>query len=822
MFPALLAQTSAQAAETAARTTYRLGWLPAYADERWRYAALAAVGAAVLGLVVYMYRRDAAELRGGVGLLLLGLRVVALAGLLVYFLDIEQRTERQVVNHSRVLLLVDTSQSMGFRDGDASAVPAAPSRIEQVVDELRDGRLIPELREVHDVTVVSFDRASEHVASFPKLVEGAAVEGDGAKPESAPASRKLDWEQALLPQGAETRLGQALKQLIAEEGATPVSAIVVISDGGQNAGVAPQSVIEAARAAQIPVHAVGVGSDRQPKNIRVADFVAPTRAYPGDAFTVTGYVQAQGLSGRAAKVELYSRDASDKSGPGVLEESRRVTLGVDGEMLPVKFELKPEAVGRRTYRLQIERLREDLNVNDNRQEADVEIVDRKTRVLLLAGGPTREYQFLRNQLRRDKDVTVDVLLQSAQPGISQGANEILFDFPSTKDDLYKYDAVVAFDPDWNALSAEQVKLLESWVAEEAGGLIAVAGPIYTDSWVRNPAMAAVRNLYPVEFYKRFTLLNDAEYGSTTPWPIEFTREGLEAEFLWIDDARGQSQLAWESFPGVYGYFSVKGPKPGATVYGRYSDPEAALGDELPVYFAGHFYGSGRVFYLGSGEMWRLRAVDPAYFEQFYTKLIRHASQGRLLRGSKQGALLVERDRYLLGNTVVVRAQLSDAQHEPLDLPAVNLQVTRPDSTIQTVVLKADPARKGMYGGQFTVLQEGAFRLDLPVPETIDDQLTRRIQVKVPDLERENPRRNDALLSEIALGTGGRYYIGLPAALGAGESPPLVAQLRDRTETTILSGAPNRGFEKQLMTWLLGVICGALCLEWLVRRLNKLA
>ena len=44
---------------------------------------------------------------------------------------------------------------------------------------------------------------------------------------------------------------------------------------------------------------------------------------------------------------------------------------------------------------------------------------------LFAGGPSREYQFLRNQLRRDKDVIVDVLLQSGSEGISQDAREIL-------------------------------------------------------------------------------------------------------------------------------------------------------------------------------------------------------------------------------------------------------------------------------------------------------------------------------------------------------------------------------------------------------------
>ena len=67
-------------------------------------------------------------------------------------------------------------------------------------------------------------------------------------------------------------------------------------------------------------------------------------------------------------------------------------------------------------------------------------------------------------------------------------------------------------------------------------------------------------------------------------------------------------------------------------------PRRAEAGKEPPYFVEQFYGSGRVFYMGSGEMWRLRRLDPAYFDQFYTKLIRHVSQGRLLRGSSRGVL----------------------------------------------------------------------------------------------------------------------------------------------------------------------------------------
>ena len=238
--------------------------------------------------------------------------------------------------------------------------------------------------------------------------------------------------------------------------------------------------------------------------------------------------------------------------------------------------------------------------------------------------------------------------------------------------------------------------------------------------------------------------------------------------------------------------------------------------------AGQFYGSGRVFYLGSGEMWRLRELDEKYFDTLYTKLIRHVSQGRLLRGSPLGNLLVERDRYVVGNTVVVRAQLSNAQHQPLDAPKVTLRATQRDGVPLVVTLAADPSRKGMYAGQFTVTQEGECRLELQHPDAPDEPITRRLQVFMPRLEQEHPERNDQLLKELADGTGGLLYIGVPAAIGPTSDKPLAAQLEDKTQTAYVPGTKDRAWEEQWMRWLLGMIAGCLCVEWIVRRLCRLA
>ena len=76
---------------------------------------------------------------------------------------------------------------------------------------------------------------------------------------------------------------------------------------------------------------------------------------------------------------------------------------------------------------------------------------------MIASGPTREYIFLSNQLQRattaggertDKDVVVDVWLQSAGEGVSQDTNTLLTAFPSQPHKMFECDCLLAFAPCW--------------------------------------------------------------------------------------------------------------------------------------------------------------------------------------------------------------------------------------------------------------------------------------------------------------------------------------------------------------------------------------
>jgi FtsH-binding integral membrane protein len=675
----------------------------------------------------------------------------------------------------------------------------------------------------------------------PRLVDTATVDNNGSGP-SSPAMVEptvIDWSEQLKPSGVETRLGDAISYLVEHERGGPLAGIVVVTDGNQNAGIDTRESVASAQAASIQLFPIGAGSPDRPASIRVVDVEAPARVYPADMFTIKTFLQSFGWKGRNVKVQLFSRKPARSNEPAPAEtlvDEILAELGNDGEPVPVKFELTPTELGKYEYVVRATAPgNSTIKQRDLEKVASVQVVDRKNKVLLLAGGPTREYRFVRVLCYRDKETIVDVHLQGALPGMAQEADQILEEFPSSPEELFEYDCIVAFDPDWQQLSEEQIELIDRWLSEKAGGMICVAGPVYTPEWTTltrgRRGIQLVKGFYPVSFFRRSTgQLTRGKNATTQAWPVEFTDAGRQARQLWLDDDGNLSQQRWSDFSGVYSYFPVRAAKPGATVYGSFSNPQTSIDNQLPVYMAGHFYGAGRVFYLGSGEMWRLRAVDPEMFGSFYTKLIRYVSEGRLLRDSSRGLLLVSKDRSILGETIIVRASLTDEQFQPLVQQEVAATLISPNGNRQPFKLQHvsstgqldDTSKDGSYSSQFTALQEGDYRIELPIPNSEQlDVLTRTVRVRVPDREVETPQRNDALLNELATATGGVYFPDLNQAASAAAAG-LVAALVPQDQETYIPGTPDRAFQQRLMTWLMGLICGALCVEWTIRRLNKLA
>ena len=805
----------------------------------WQMPLFVAGIAAVVAWVVWMYRRDAVELPRGVGALLALLRLGALAALLLAALDLERIEEHAVVFPSRVAVLVDSSASMtlpaGFdpaesapapgADAPALAVPAG-SRAAKVLDVLGAGGLLAALAPRHEVAVWRFDADAEALAVLPRAGQPAAVRGADEPPSDAEGQ----WRDRLRPGGFETRIGEALAAVLDREPAGSLAGVVLLTDGGNNAGIDPAATAAALARAEVPLFAIGAGSERLPTNVRVADLLVPARVYPGDRFIVQGHLQAQGLEGQTVKVDLVELPTAGAAAGGATEGARvidgtEVVLAADGELAAVRFDVPGiEAPGRHDLAIRVTPPPTDRTPADDSRTAEVEVVDRVTQVLLVASGPTREYQFMRNVLERDDSFAVDVYLGTATRGASQDARRILDAFPATAEELSAYDCVVAFDVDWRNFDAATQARLERWVARESGGLVLVAGHVFMDAWLADPQTTVVRALHPVELRPSGKVAGDEPAGFEEPMALEFTRDGADAEFLWLAGSRVASQTVWGEFPGFFACFDAVAPKPGASVYARVLPPgspaAAAAQGRGAVAMAGQFYGSGTVFYLGSGETWRLRSLDDAFFERLTTQLVRHVSQGRLLAGSRRARLLVDRDRHPVGATIAVRVVATDG--DAAGLAGATCRVEGPEGVPSRVLLAPDPGRPDALQGAFVASREGRWRIDVDLGDGSGETLSRAIQARLPDRELERPRLDRGLLDRLGVLTGGGVHFIADAPWGEEQSAALAARFLDRSRREYETGAPDAGFKRRLNGLLLALACGALCLEWIVRRLVKLA
>ena len=576
---------------------------------------------------------------------------------------------------------------------------------------------------------------------------------------------------------------------------------------------------------EVRIHPVGLGTDKNPTNVKILDMEAPKRVFPGDRFRIAGLVQASGMLGTQVPVQLRRRPGGGSNVGPTIEEERTLTLEGDDAITSLSFEVTPREVGPWIYELKVLAPTSDSNAADNQFESEVRVVEPNSTILILAGGPTREYQFVRNLLFREPTVQSHVFLQSSGPGVSQEAKQLLTEFPKTLAEMTKYDAVIAFDADWTKLTSEQIEVLETWVSQQAGGLIVVAGPVSTPKWAGNNGNSnrnaeILRGMVPVIMNTRGArLVSIGRFESETAWPLTVASNALATDFLQVGTSIDDSRKAWERFRGVFSFYGCYEPKPAASVLLTFSDPTTFINSAPPIYLASQFYGSGRVVFQGGGEFWRMREVGEQYFDTYYTKLVRWAGQGRLLRDSDRGMLLVDKEQAIVGEQVMVRAVLKDAQFQPLIQNEAIAKLLEPGgrSTQLRLAPLADPTQAGVYVGQYTTRKTGTYEVQLPIGSLAEQVLlTQQTIVRVPALEIQRPQRNDPLLSELASKTGGTYSLGLSGL------DTIVSSIKPREQVNYLPNAPDNEFRQRLNALLMALIAGALSLEWLTRRLSRLA
>jgi hypothetical protein len=309
------------------------------------------------------------------------------------------------------------------------------------------------------------------------------------------------------------------------------------------------------------------------------------------------------------------------------------------------------------------------------EEKQPQAKETRRRVLLFAEVPaSREYQFLLRHLQREEQAGRIEVVQCVQsmagrpqpkpegqvdPKRVEGQPPPIVDryldaFPSVlraekpedKKELYaalaSYDLVIVIDPDWTKLTAKQTGLLKEWV-EGGGGLIFVAGPLYTGllGHPKPPVAApALLDVLPVvlEDERKITGSGGREGLRLSRLKFGQVADGLELRLK--ADAKDPF-AGWDDFfgckegekpeRGFYGYYPVLSVKSGAKVFGTLENPDAIplekRGGPQPFLVA-VTVGKGKSVYITTAETWRLRTYREEAHTLFWTALVKYAAAKR--------------------------------------------------------------------------------------------------------------------------------------------------------------------------------------------------
>ncbi|MDR3234781.1 MAG: VWA domain-containing protein [Planctomycetaceae bacterium] len=782
--------------DAAAETIFRLGRIQENADYL--------LPILIFVILIWYFRRrlriDTADLHRWKRIVLFALRCLAAAGLLLYYL---QPQWSHLAGMSNTAVLVDTSASMGNKDAGNNT-----SRLEAVREFFNTSGFLETLSQRHTVKVYAFD--SE--------LRGIKPAGGGNSASNSVSNSAPDFGGA---GGETTALGDALAEVFRKERGEPLAAVIVFSDGQQNAGQNIDASLETAANLRIPVYTAGVGKTELPASLRIGNIDVPERVFPNDAFRLTVPIFCENIPPDKFSVTLMDSTADNAAAAGNSVQIGEQTFdtgtesnGQSGVQRSVTFDVKLPAVGKHKLTVKINTARAvqtSADVEPVESTFEVNAVDRKDRILLFASAPSRDYQFICAQIDRDKTMSADVLPGwQKSAAVSQNADKILTTFPATRAEMSQYDVLMAFDADWRELSPQQIEVLEYWIARQGGGAVLIAGGIHqTDTvsgWLYDKIFEKVRALYPVEFFSNEASFDSKMFNGAKPQPFHLTKAGEAAVYLQPYSDPVQSRSFWNTFAGFYGCFAVKGVKPAATLLASASSPSSVL-------MAEQFYGSGRVLYIGSGELWRMRRSGEKVFEQITAKMIRYVSQGRLQRDSDRVSLTADKKRYSLGSAAQLRITANDAQLNPLTDPVLPIEVQMPSGTKRTAEATLDPNVPGVYQTFVPLTEEGAWMFQLSLsggsaPITV----TQTLQVQMSGLEQERPNRNELFLERLAKESGGTYFKTLD------NLKSLPERIQIRSQKAVLDAAA----EEHLYSYLLAVISAALLLEWLLRRLWTLA
>lgn len=801
--------------------THSLRWAGAWP---W-YAGLTA--ALVLALAAWLlYRREAGGMRPLFRFLLPLLRAAAVF-LIVILLGGPLFHHRTVVGRlARLTILVDGSASMQLADPGMDA-----GRKLRILERL--GMLAPgtvNLEQPQGSTALADDpnpAVKSALAKFDALPRWQRVQALllGSKPGTGLLEKlagTFDVQVATLDDsavtplwrsgGSDTPMPGALPQPVGtitdltsglafgvgtQQQAGP-GAMLLISDGQQNAGEPPLETAKILAGKQLPVFALGTGSHLAPRDLAILRCTVPDSVYHEDVLRGDIVLKEEVAAGLPVTLSI-------KDGDKLVWDKQLVTEANTHRSVPFELPVKELAAARLKalpqgaetsavaleLQVSVTPIDGERELSNNESRIRFRAVTQKRKILLLDGRPRWETRYLKNLYQRDEkwDVNAVVAGMKADAGFARGSKEGTF--PTDKATLDAYELVILGDVPKSLFKPEELRWLADFVGKRGGGLILIDG---ARGHLRQYADTPLGPLLPVDFATAKPPAGVSALVLTGRAP-ELAPFALSAE-------SAANAGVWAKLPVPR---SIAGgtPLPGSEVL---IEGEAATG-RVPLAVLRPF-GAGQVYYHAFDDSWRWRfEVADTHHVKFWNQLAAFVLEEPFAARDKCLSLDAGKLTYEPGEQAAIRVRLRSGEGKTVTDATVAAVLWRDGKRVAGISLTPDAG--GVFRGKTAALEAGNYEVTIETAAIPEGQIKVRAEFKVE--ARQNAERtllsvNEDLLGQIALTSGGRYFREEQADQLVTLLEPLTAGTIRESETPLLESR-----------WWFGGVVLLLTLEWLIRK-----
>ena len=520
----------------------------------------------------------------------------------------------------------------------------------------------------------------------------------------------------------------------------PLLGVVLISDGDWNEGPPPVDAASRLRTKGIPIFTVVSGSPTRLPDIELISAEVPTFSAAGKPVRIPITIESSLPREYLTSITLR------------ISEKESITKDIRIAPMARTFESitwKPEQTGDYSIEVSIPPHSDETIETNNGQSAPIAIRQEQLRVLIVESYPRWEYRYLRNALSRDPGVDVSCLL--FHPGLGKvggGSQDYIKVFPEELEDLSQYDVVFLGDVglDDNQLTESQCELIKGLVEYQASGLVFIPGFQGRQFSLLDTTLG---DLYPV-------ILDSAQpggWGSRIAGHFELTERGRSSLLTKLADSQEENMDIWENLPGFQWYAPVIRAKAGSEVLAVHQDMSNQYG-RLPL-LATRTYGAGKVLFMGTDGAWRWRkGVEDKYHYRFWGQVVRWMAYQRNMARGETMRLFYTPDQPQIRQTVSFSAHVMDAGGEPLQQGEVLARIVAPDGATESVRMRAEGERWGVFRGGFRPQQPGNHRVTLVCDQT-ESKLETSFFVQGQIREQVGKPARPDVLQELALVSRGQ-------------------------------------------------------------------